>query len=66
MEQILYKVPVPRLAGLTEEQRCREIEDYMRESQRQLRMILADLHLQAQAAQKTADEAIEAITEEEP
>lgn len=65
MDQILYKVPVPQLASMTEEQRCKAIEDYMRESQRQLRMILADLYLQAEAAQRTADAAIEAITEEE-
>ena len=39
MDQILYKVPVPLLAEMTEEQRNRAIEEYMRESQRQLRMI---------------------------
>lgn len=66
MDQILYKVRVPRLTDLTDEQRNKAIEDYMRESQRQLRMILADLYLQVKAAQTTADEAKKAITEEEP
>ena len=39
MDKILYNVPVPRLDGMTETQRNRALEDYMRESQRQLRMI---------------------------
>ena len=43
MGRIDYHVPVPRLTGMTEEQRNRAIENYMRESQRQLRIILTAL-----------------------
>ena len=39
MARIKYRVPVPRLRGMRQEQKDKAIEDYMRESQRQLRMI---------------------------
>ncbi len=43
MELINYSVKVPQLDGMTEKQRNRAIEDYMRESNRQLRMIFEQI-----------------------
>jgi len=40
MERIEYYVQVPNLSGMTEQERARATETYMRESQRQLRIIL--------------------------
>ena len=40
---IRYNVPVPRLDGLTEAQRNRALEDYMRESNRQMEIILTQI-----------------------
>lgn len=63
MEQILYKVPVPQLAGMDEAGMRRAVEAYMRESQRQMRMIFEALGMKddeqdaaTSAAQKTADD----------
>ena len=52
MEQIRYKVPVPRLEDMTDPQRNRALEDYMRESQRQLRMIFDRMGAEDDAAQQ--------------
>ena len=43
MRAIKYDVKIPRLSKMKEEERLRAIEDYMRESQRQLRIILNQL-----------------------
>ena len=40
---INYNVPIPRLQGMTEEQRAKALENYMREQTRQIRLILTRL-----------------------
>lgn len=75
MERIEYYVQVPNLSGMTEQERARATETYMRESQKQLRMVLqaqglinnsmaartAELLQAARAAQETAAGAMDAI-----
>lgn len=38
-----YNPPIPRLDGMTEEQRNKALTDYMRESARQINLIAAQL-----------------------
>ena len=57
MQKIEYRVEIPHLTGMTEEERAKRIEDYMRESQRQLRMIIS----QIEEAQKDGVEASQTL-----
>lgn len=54
-EPITYNVQVPKLRGMSEEKRAQALEDYIRENNRQIRIILNQLTDMIHNIEKTVD-----------